>query len=544
MSTMDGKLFQACLKNGATNLSNHYADIDALNVFPVPDGDTGTNMSMTFSSGVKDALTCTSSRIDDVAKVLSKGLLMGARGNSGVILSQIFRGLYQGLDGKAEVNGLELANAFVNGSRVAYKAVMRPVEGTILTVIREAADYTLAYANSVEDVTCVQVIDKLVEEAEESLKRTPELLPVLKEVGVVDSGGAGLVTVLKGIQKYLHGEVLDALNVEVTDSSALASVESEEFGYCTEFIIQLSEKGKKSFNEDALKKALSRIGNSLVVVQDDDIVKVHVHTLTPGDALNYGQRYGEFVKLKIENMSLQHENVITAQKEAEPVMQERKKYALIAVAAGEGLTEQFKDLRVDVVISGGQTMNPSTEDFVAAMNQVNAEHIFILPNNSNIILAAQQAESIGKDDETEIIVLPTKSIPQGYAACINFNPEIDSKSNRENMLEGIRNMKTGQVTFAIKDTTYDGLEIHANDFMGIKEKAIIVSTPDKHDAVCHLLNEMIDENSELCTIFAGEDVTEEEIQAVIEFMENEYGDIEVEWIDGGQPVYSYIIGIE
>lgn len=545
MSTMDGKLFKACLKNGAVNLSNHYTDIDALNVFPVPDGDTGTNMSMTFSSGVKEALACASERVDEVAKVLSKGLLMGARGNSGVILSQIFRGLYQGLDGKGVITGLDLANAFVMGSRVAYKAVMRPVEGTILTVIREAADYTLAYANSVENVTCTAVIDKLVEEAEESLKRTPELLPVLKEVGVVDSGGAGLVTVLKGIQKYLHGEILEAVQTEDTNTSALASVESEEFGYCTEFIIQLSEKGMKSFNEEALKKSLSRIGNSLVVVQDDDIVKVHVHTLTPGDALNYGQRYGEFVKLKIENMSLQHENVLTAAqttKTEEPV--ERKKYALIAVAAGEGLTQQFKDLRCDVVISGGQTMNPSTEDFVAAMNQVNAEHIFILPNNSNIILAAQQAESIGKDDETEIIVLPTKSIPQGYAACINFNPEVDSQTNRENMMAGVEHMKTGQVTFAIKDTTYDGLEIHANDFMGIQEKAIIVSTPDKYEAACKLLDNMIDEDSELCTIFTGEDVTEAEIDTLSDYMSSAHSNVEVEWIQGDQPVYSYIIGIE
>ena len=542
MERIDALTFKKMIENGAINLSNHYTDIDALNVFPVPDGDTGTNMSMTFTSGVKDALTVNSDRIDEVAKKLSKGLLMGARGNSGVILSQIFRGLFQYLDGKADVNGLELAEAFVNGSKVAYKAVMRPVEGTILTVIRESSEFTLAYASGKEEISPLEVIEYLVKEANESLNRTPDLLPVLKEVGVVDSGGAGLLKVLEGMEMALKGQMLERTEAVAVEGASVA-VESEEFGYCTEFIIQLSEKGMKTFKEETLKDSLSRIGNSLVVVQDDDIVKVHVHTLTPGDALNMGQRYGEFLKLKIENMSVQHENLVVNAKE-EFKNEPEKEYAIIAVAAGDGLTEVFKELRADVVISGGQTMNPSTEDFVAAIEKCNARHVFVLPNNSNIILAAQQAESICDAEQVEVIVLPTKSIPQGYAALVNFNPEVDAETNKETMMEAIGNVQTGQVTFAIKDTTFEGLEIKANEFMGIKEKAIIVSTPDKLEATKFLLSQMLNEDSELVTIFTGEDVTEEESEAVEEYVSENYPDAEVEMIVGGQPVYSFVISVE
>lgn len=538
MEMMNGTLFKEMLESGANLLANRYAQIDALNVFPVPDGDTGTNMSMTFTAGVKDTLRSNSQNVGELAKVLSKGLLMGARGNSGVILSQIFRGLYQGLEGLNEVNGLQLAQAFVNGSRVAYKAVMRPVEGTILTVIREAADYTIHYAQASENITCEQVIDKLVEEAEESLKRTPELLPVLKEVGVVDSGGAGLLTVLKGFQSALKGKKIAREESGEVSESAAGSVESDEFGYCTEFIIRLSAHGMRTFNEDALKDSLSRIGNSLVVVQDEDIVKVHVHTLTPGDALNLGQRYGEFVKLKIENMSEQHENVLINAESQKP----RKPYALIAVAAGEGLSEAFKELRVDTVISGGQTMNPSTEDFVAAIKKLNADTIFVLPNNSNIVLAAQQAAQVCEDEN--VIVLPSKTIPQGYNACICFNPDVDAETNHDEMLAGIENVKTGQVTFAIKDTTFEGLEIKENDYMGIKEKEIIVANPDKVVTTHSLLASLIDDDSELVTIFAGEDVSEDELNELVEYIEETYPNVEVEASQGGQPVYSYILGVE
>jgi len=429
MEMINGHIFKDMLASGANNLSNKFTEIDALNVFPVPDGDTGTNMSLTFNAGVKDALACSSEDVCDIAKVLSKGLLMGARGNSGVITSQIFRGLYQGMDGMKEVNGFQLANALVMGSRVAYKAVMRPVEGTILTVVREAADYTYAYATSIEDVTCLQVMEKMLDEAKKSLDRTPELLPVLAEVGVVDSGGAGLVTIFEGFVSALKGVVIEKEEAKESKEVAGAALESEEYGYCTEFIIRLSESAQRTFEEETLRDSLARIGNSIVCVRDDDIVKVHVHTLTPGDALNMGLRYGSFAKLKVENMQEQHEEIMMNASVEKEVKEEkpRQKYAIITVAAGDGLKDMFKELRADYVISGGQTMNPSTEDFVEAIHQLNAEHIIILPNNSNIVMAAQQAALVCEDQNIEVI--PTKSIPQGLSACIMFNPDVDFETN-------------------------------------------------------------------------------------------------------------------
>lgn len=543
MEMINGKLLKDMLASGANNLSNKFTEIDALNVFPVPDGDTGTNMSLTFNAGVKDALACTSDDVCDIAKVLSKGLLMGARGNSGVITSQIFRGLYQGVDGMKEINGFQLANALVMGSRVAYKAVMRPVEGTILTVVREAADYTYAYATSTQDVTCLQVMEKMLEEEKESLERTPDLLPVLKEVGVVDSGGAGLVTIFEGFVSALKGEVIERQEAQESKEVAGAGMESEEFGYCTEFIIRLSEHGARNFQEEALRDSLARIGNSIVCVRDDDIVKVHVHTLTPGDALNMGQRYGEFAKLKVENMQEQHENIMmNATVEEKPKEEKPKqKYAIITVAAGDGLKDMFKELRADYVISGGQTMNPSTEDFVQAIHQVNAENIFLLPNNSNIILAAQQAASVCEDLNVEVI--PSKSIPQGLSACIMFNPDVDFDMNLAEMNDAISMVKTGQVTYAIKDTTFEGLDIKAGDYMGLKEKDIVVSLPDKMEVTRQLLDMMIDGESEIVTLVYGEDVNEEEANEIASYIEDKY-DVEVELNNGMQPVYSFIIGVE
>ena len=545
MNTINGALFQRMLESGANNLTNKFPEIDALNVFPVPDGDTGTNMSLTFNAGVKDAKSCTSSDVSEIAKVLSKGLLMGARGNSGVITSQIFRGLAQGLEGIAEVNGFQLANALVNGSRVAYKAVMRPVEGTILTVIREAADYTYAYASQTADVTCVQVMDKMVEEAIASLKRTPELLPVLKEVGVVDSGGAGLVTILQGFQSALKGEVIPRKENNESNEVAGASLENEEFGYCTEFIVRLNDSAKMSFQEEVLREALANIGNSIVCVQDEDIVKVHVHTLTPGEALNLGQRYGEFVKLKIENMQEQHENIMINAAKEETVPQETKaepsEYAIITVAAGDGLAAMFKELRADIVISGGQTMNPSTEDFVEAIKKVNAKHIFLLPNNSNIVLAAQQAASV--TEEESITVIPSKTIPQGLSACIMFNPDVDVDTNVTEMKEALSNVTTGQVTYAIKDTTFEGMEIKAGDYMGIMEKDIVVSTSDMSVATKRLIDLIVKEDSEIVTLIYGEGVDEAQANEIAAYIEDKH-DIEVEMNCGNQPVYSYIIGVE
>lgn len=540
MEKINGLLFKQMLESGANNLTNQFTRIDALNVFPVPDGDTGTNMSLTFNAGVNDALKVTSESVCDIAKALSKGLLMGARGNSGVITSQIFRGLYQSLDGVEEVNALQLANAFVNGSRVAYKAVMRPVEGTILTVIREASDYTLLYAADKADLTCEDVLAKLVFEAKESLDRTPDLLPVLKEVGVVDSGGAGLLTILEGFLSALRGTIIAKDDNVETTTVAGADMESDEFGYCTEFIIRLDPNKIATFKEEKLRNRLAEMGNSLVVVQDEDIVKVHVHTLRPGDALNIGQRYGEFAKLKIENMQEQHENIIMSETSKE-ASKPASKYALIAVAAGDGLADMFKELRVDYIISGGQTMNPSTEDFVEAIKKINAEHIFIMPNNSNIILAAQQAAQVMED--VDIHVIPSKSIPQGLCACMMFNPEVDVTMNEDEMNEAIANVKTGQVTYAIKDTTFDGLEIKEGDYMGINEKDIIVSTTDKMEATKKLVDSLIDADSEIVTLIAGDNTTDDEMNAITSYIEDNYG-VEVEVNNGGQPVYSFVIGVE
>lgn len=538
MENLNGKIFKEMIESGSNNLMNNYQEVDTLNVFPVPDGDTGTNMSLTFSAGVNDALKVDSQNINDVAKALSKGLLMGARGNSGVITSQIFRGLYQAIEEETAVNGLKLANAFVNGSRVAYKAVMRPVEGTILTVIREASDYTLVYASEHIDITCEEVMEKLVEEAKGALARTPELLPILKEVGVVDSGGAGLVYILEGFLKALQGNKVLCDEKSAQTSNVVAEVESDEFGYCTEFIIRLDEHNRSTFDEEKFRKSLNRLGDSLVVVQDDELVKVHVHTLKPGNALNLGQRYGEFVKLKIENMQEQHEHLKLTSEPAKPV--EKAKYALIAVAAGDGLMDMFKELRVDTIISGGQTMNPSTEDFVEAIKKIHAEHIFVMPNNSNIILAAQQAAQVLEG--LHIHIIPTKSIPQGLCACMMFNPEVDVDTNLTEMNEALGHIMTGQVTYAIKDTTFDGMEIKAKDYMGIKEKEIICSVKDKLDATKALLDAMVSEDSEIVTLIAGEDTSEAELQAMREYVEAK--GIEVEATMGKQPVYSFVIGVE
>lgn len=547
METINGILLKQMLESGMNLLSNKSGEIDALNVFPVPDGDTGTNMSLTFSAGVKEALKVQSDSVSDIMKVLSKGLLMGARGNSGVITSQIFRGIYQGIEGLDVINGAQLAKALVNGSRVAYRAVMRPVEGTILTVVREAADYTYAYAMDQDDVTCEEVMSKMLEESRASLERTPELLPVLAEVGVVDSGGSGLCTIFEGFLSAMHGDVIKPQANDAKSDKAGAAMESDEFGFCTEFIIRLSDVGARNFDENSMREELATIGNSIVCVRDDDIVKVHVHTLEPAKAVRMGRRHGTFVKLKAENMQEQHDNLIdddavnAAVKNAAPVQQERKKYAIITVAAGDGLKEMFRELRCDYVISGGQTMNPSTEDFVEAIGKVNAENIFLLPNNSNIIMAAQQAATVCEDEN--IHVIPSKSIPQGLCACIMFNPDVDFDTNVSEMNDAITTVKTGQVTYAIKDTTYEGMEIKAGQFMGILEKDIVVSVEDKIEAACRLADAMVDDESEIVTLIYGEGTSEEEAQRVAAHIEA-MGSAEVEINNGGQPVYSFILSVE
>lgn len=544
MERINSQLLKDMLTSGMNNLANHSAEIDALNVFPVPDGDTGTNMNLTFSNGVKEALKEDADTVGKICKTLSRGLLMGARGNSGVITSQIFRGFYQAVEDLDEIDAMQLANALVNGSRVAYRAVMRPVEGTILTVVREAADYTYAYTVTEEIEDCVQVLQKMVDEANASLERTPELLPVLEEVGVVDSGGKGLSVILEGFLSALQGNVIAASDAAEVNEHAQTKVQGgeEEFGFCTEFILRLNENGIRHFSEEQFKEELATIGNSIVCVQDDDLVKVHVHTLEPKTAIKMGKRQGRFVKLKVENMQEQHDNILEKE-EAAPVVSKREhqKYAIITVAPGSGVDQMFKELRADVVIGGGQTMNPSTEDFVSAVNQLDAEHILILPNNSNIVLAAQQAQSVCEDQD--IHVLPTKTIPQGLSACVMFNPEVELEENLAEMQEAIDHVKSGEVTYAIKDTTYEGLEIKKDEYMGIFGKDIVVSCPDCLEASKALVDKMVDEDSELVTLIYGKEATKEQAQALADYIE-ETSDAEVEIYDGKQPVYSFILGVE
>lgn len=538
MKTINGDIFLKMLQSGANNLTNKHNEINALNVFPVPDGDTGTNMNLTFTSGLNDARKVVTSNIGQLAKTLSRGLLMGARGNSGVILSQIFRGFAQAVESKHEVNVNELAEAFVNGRTVAYKAVMRPVEGTILTVLRESAEATHAYvkANKTEDV--IEFFEVLVNEANKSLDNTPNLLPVLKEVGVVDSGGKGYVTVLEGFLSELKGQSIGLMDDAGHTEAAQTDFDHDEFGYCTEFIVKLSDESTERYSEDKLRSQLEAIGNSLVVVTDEDLVKVHVHTLTPGNALNIGQKYGEFIKLKIENMTEQHDAIVESNKA--PVV-EHSKYAIVSVAAGEGVVNMFKELRAEYIISGGQTMNPSTEDFVEMINSINADHIIILPNNSNIIMAAKQAADILEDKD--IRVIETKTIPQGLSACVMFNPDVDVDANIEEMLEAVANTTTGQVTYSIKDTTFESIEIKENDFIGILEKDIVVTNVDRIEVTKALLQKLIKEESELVTLIYGEGVDEDEVAVITEFIESNY-DVEVESVNGKQPVYAYILGVE
>ena len=542
LNVINGSTFKQMIESGAAMLNNHKEHINALNVFPVPDGDTGTNMSMTFNSGFENVRNCGSNELVEVAKALSKGLLMGARGNSGVILSQIFRGFYTSLDGVSELNGLALAKAYDNGAYVAYKAVMKPVEGTILTVIREAAYYTLAYANANPNASVSDVQDYMVEQARISLDHTDELLPILKEAGVKDSGGTGLLAVLEGFQAFLNGQPVtlsdapEAVNVDIFAFENDAN--DDGYGYCTEFIMQLNPESIGTFDEASFRVSLGELGNSIVVVQDEDIVKVHVHTLTPGNALNLGQRYGEFLKLKIENMTQQHENLA---QQAKLSKTQQSEYALIAVASGDGLAQQFKDYRCDWIISGGQTMNPSTQDFIDAIGQLNAKHVFIFPNNSNIILAAQQAADVLEDQD--ITVFPTKTIPQGLSACLMFNPEADKESNIEEMSEAINHVKSGQVTYAVKNTTIDGIDIKEGDFMGLYNKDIALTADSAFNAAKGLLDQMIDDESEIVTIILGENTSLDDGQQLADYVESTY-DLECEIINGQQAVYSYILSVE
>lgn len=546
MKTINGAKLKQMIISGTNNLYNHYPEIDALNVFPVPDGDTGTNMNLTMASGAKEIQNRNDEDVYSIAKAFSRGLLMGARGNSGVILSQIFRGFAQALDGKVTIDVKDLSDAFLNGKDVAYKAVMRPVEGTILTVIRESA--TALHDNLASVSSIEKAFELLIEEAHASLERTPELLPVLKQVGVVDSGAAGLIKILEGFYAALKGKMIEKETASAFEDDkpemAGANVAADEFGYCTEFIMRLAkedEADKKHFTESRFSNWLGAHGNSLVVVRDEDLVKVHVHTLKPGEILNFAQQYGEFVKLKIENMTEQHTKLTEEKTENVPV--EQKEYAIIAVAVGNGIENMFKELRADYIVSGGQTMNPATEDFVKVIRECNAKNVYILPNNSNIILAASQAADVCED--VNVKVIPSKSIPQGLVACMMFNPEATIDENYAEMCEALGNVVTGQVTFSIKDTVIDGVDIKKDQFMGMKNnKEIICCHEDKFVAAKELIESMLDEMSSIVTIIYGEDVKDEEMNTFAETIMKEHEDLDIDVKKGDQPVYSFIIGVE
>ncbi|MDG3136824.1 DAK2 domain-containing protein [Streptococcus suis] len=554
MSKITTSLFQEMVQAASTRLNKQAEYVNSLNVFPVPDGDTGTNMGMTITNGAKEVADKSASTVGEVAQILSKGLLMGARGNSGVITSQLFRGFGQSVKGKVELDGKDLAQAFQHGVEVAYKAVMKPVEGTILTVSRGAATAALKKAEETDDA--VEVMRAALDGANRALKKTPEMLPVLKEVGVVDSGGQGLVYIYEGFLSALTGEYIASEDFEATPAvmseminaehhkSVAGHVATEDitFGYCTEIMVALRQGPTyvKDFDYEEFRNYLNDLGDSLLVVNDDEIVKVHVHTEDPGLVMQAGLQYGSLVKVKVDNMREQHE----AQVEKEESFQkpaEQKEYAIIAVAAGGGLTEIFKSQGVDYVISGGQTMNPSTEDFVNAIELVNARNVILLPNNKNILMAAQTAAEVA---EVAVKVVETKTLPQGFTSLLAFDPSRDLESNFEAMTVSLAEVKSGSVTTAVRDTTIDGLEIHENDNLGMVDGKIVVSNPDMMETLVATFEKMLDEDSEIVTIYIGEDGNEELAQTLAEQLEEQFEDVEVEIHQGNQPVYPYLFSVE
>ncbi|MFG6118200.1 DAK2 domain-containing protein [Thalassobacillus sp. B23F22_16] len=548
---LDGKTFAEMVLAGAQHLTNNADMIDALNVFPVPDGDTGTNMNLSMTSGANEVKNVKENHTGDVAQALAKGLLMGARGNSGVILSQLFRGFGKELAQKQSCDTKEFAQALQAGVETAYKAVMKPVEGTILTVAKESAEAAVKTAKKEEDM--IVFLETVVKEAQASLKRTPELLPVLKEVGVVDSGGQGLLTIYEGFLANLKGETLpepdtagsmdEMVNAEhhklAQDFMDTADI---EFGYCTEFMVKFEEDKLKDnpYDEDQFRNELSEMGDSLLVVSDDELIKVHVHVEYPGEAMTLGQRYGSLVNMKIENMREQHTSIVGDKKEKQP--KAKAEYGIVTVSMGDGLKKMFESLGATVVIQGGQTMNPSTQDISEAVSEAHAKNVLILPNNKNIVMAAEQAADLAEDN---VAVIPSKSIPQGMSALLAFNPDADLETNQQEMSGMMEQVKTGQITYAVRDTQIDGMTIEKDHFMGIFDGDIKATDKDKITTVEKLLKEMIDEDEdEILTVLAGEEATQEEIEKLEAFMEEEFEDIEVEVHQGDQPIYSFIFSVE
>ena len=543
---------------GAQNIEAKKDYINELNVFPVPDGDTGTNMSMTIMSAAKEVTALNKPAMKDLAKAISSGSLRGARGNSGVILSQLLRGFTKAIKEEKEIDVLALAAACQRARDTAYKAVMKPKEGTILTVASGIATKAAEMAEETDDLEVF--IPAVIEHAQDVLNQTPEMLPVLKEAGVVDSGGQGLLEVIKGAYDAFLGKEIDYSVIEPSTGVTVNKVNAEDtadikFGYCTEFII-LTEKEFTEDDEREFKKFLSSIGDSIVCVADDDVVKIHVHTNDPGLAIQKALTYGQLSKMKIDNMREEHQEKLIrdAEKLAEQQANEeaaheekkpaepRKAMGFIAVSIGAGMNEIFKELGADYIIEGGQTMNPSTEDMLNAIDRVNADTVFILPNNKNIVLAANQAKSLV--EEKEIIVIPTKTVPQGITAIINFMPDADAKTNEEAMLEEIKNVKTGQVTYAVRDTHIDDKEIHEGDIMGIGDSGILAVGKDLEETTKELIANLVDEDSELISIYYGEEVSEEDAEKFTEEITELYPDVDVDIQFGGQPIYYYLISVE
>ena len=555
ITSLDGRRFAEMIIQGANHLSVNAQMVDALNVFPVPDGDTGTNMNLSMSSGAKEVQQNTQPHIGYVGKALAKGLLMGARGNSGVILSQLFRGFSKAIEDKDSITSKEFAAGLEAGVDTAYRAVMKPVEGTILTVAKDAAKKAVQIAKNQPDF--VVVMEEVLKEANRSLKRTPDLLPVLKEVGVVDSGGQGLVCVYEGFLASLKGEASPENSTIIPSMKELVNAEHHkgahhfmdpediEFGYCTEFMVKLeAEKLKKHpFTEELFTKEISAFGDSLLVITDEELVKVHIHAEHPGDVLSYGQRYGSLINMKIENMREQHRSILNSSQllTEKTVHSKKQTYGIVVVSMGSGIGELFKSIGATAVIEGGQSMNPSTEDIVNAIEQVNAENIIILPNNKNIIMAAKQAADIVKE---KTIVIESKTVPQGLAALLSFNPTANLEDNYEVMSDALQHVKTGQITYAVRDTNIDGLEIAKGDFMGIADGKIVDVNKDKVAAATALLEQMVDEDTEIITIIYGEDVSPQELTKLENDLQMIFPDIEMEIHHGNQPLYAFIFSVE
>jgi DAK2 domain fusion protein YloV len=534
---------------GAANIEAKKEFINELNVFPVPDGDTGTNMSLTIMAAAKEVAGLDKPDMETLAKAISSGSLRGARGNSGVILSQLFRGFTKAIKETNEIDVLTLAHACVKAKETAYKAVMKPKEGTILTVARGIADKALELAETVDDLE--EFIPQVIAHAEEVLAKTPEMLPVLKEAGVVDSGGQGLLEVIKGAYDAFLGKEIDYTQIAPSASvNVKVSAETNadiKFGYCTEFII-MTEQEFTDNDEREFKAYLESIGDSIVCVADDEIVKIHVHTNDPGLAIQKALTYGQLTRMKIDNMREEHEEKLIreAEKMAEEqkakAKEEQKEFGFIAVSIGEGLNEIFKELGVDYIIEGGQTMNPSTDDMLQAIDQVNAKHVFIFPNNKNITLAANQAKSLVEDKD--VIVIPTKTVPQGITAIINFVPDMSAEENEETMMDAIQYVKTGQVTYAVRDTCIDEKEIHKDDIMGIGDSGILAVGTDIAATTKEMLAELVDEDSELISVYYGEDISEEDAMQLTEELEELYPNVDIDTHSGGQPIYYYVISVE